>query len=731
MSGIRKIFNDFLGDNSLINQRDYPSRPFWVHALTGDPDVIRDDIINRVRAFRAANSERFLLMRFNLAIYAGLEYFPEDVKQIATIGLQPQLIGGKARVTSNHVQRLVDTQVTDVLSSSQDISVLPTGDRFEDGVLAEMIQELLDSLEYEHQKGQIVEMLNRRARLCGEAYRWITWNPDKGDEHPSSKKLREKGETLTLELPDGTSKRIDVPIMQGDVCEEYPLPWDIGLEPAAHPWQCNWCFKVDARPVDELRVDYPDMAKEIIPNDNTYEWSDELMQPTPLKDHAMVITFYQRSNKYMPQGYKVVCTPSVTLEHGHSDMPLKIASMWGNLPVERLTDADIDGVLHGWSRLRNITQLQNQYDNSTTQIGQNIFISARPKWLFPAGSVQINRLANKETLVPYKGPVAPALATFPSVPNEVFIYRDAMLRDMEKNYKVHPMASGDIPKGITATSALQFLSTEQEKAMTMQRKKNEEFIISTHHKRFSICKDNYDTSDKRFISVMKGSSWKVKYFDVNALQIDCEIKMSIGSDLPQRKDALMQTVFQMSQIWPTLFPDEAIADMFKIGHAKKFLNEARAAWQAAEDENYRASKGEKLENPEEWENMLVHWRAHAKQFQLPEFKRWPKKRQEELLNHQRTTEFLMLIKLKQNPVFAAQIQQLPSWPMTLALPPDFGAPQQSLESGIISLGAQLQDPNQVPQEQVEPQEAQAASNAGVNQIRFPNGQFGPAAEQVR
>jgi hypothetical protein len=731
MHGIKKLFSDFLGDNSFTQSAQYPAKPFWVTAITADPDLIREDVMTRVKAWYGSNQERIMSMRFNMAAYAGLQHFSDDVRAIATQGLQPRLVGQSARITSNHVQRLVDTQVTDILKQPQDITVLPMGDRFEDGVLAEMVQEMLESINNTQQQTQIAEMLHRRARLCGEAYRWMFWDAQAGGEHPSSKKLREKEKVVRIEGTDGKMHEIKSPVMQGDVGEEHPFVWDVGMDPQPKPWMVQWCFKKEFCPVDELKVDYPEFANEIIPHDNATTWSDHLMQPQDLRDHALKITFYARSSKYLPEGYKVVCTPTVTLEHGPSDMPHCGYSMWGNLPIERITDADLDSVLHGWSRLRNINQLQNQYDNSTTLIGQNIFIAARPKWMFPAGSVNMSRLANKETMVPFKGPQAPQLVTSSSVPNEVFLYKDSIKKDMEQTYGVHPIAAGEVPKGVTATSALQFLDEEQQKAGTMQQLKNEEFTIATHTKRLALMRENYDVSDKRFSTILHGQDWKVKYFDVKALQCDCKVQMKVGSDLPKRKDALMQTVFQMSQIWPNLFPDEAVADMFKIGHAKRFINEARAAWQSGEDENFRASRGEKLEDPEAWENVLVHWRAHAKQLQLPEFKQWPEDRKDILIKHQMTTEFLMLLRLRQNPVFAAQVQQLPSWPMTLTLPPDFGGPQASVEGGAIAPG-QLELPGDggAPDgSQAVP--AQAASNAGVNQIRFPNGQFGNRVEEVR
>jgi len=729
MEGIRRIFGDLLGDATFGNRdTDFPSRPFFVYALTGDANIIREDVMQRVRASRTANQERFLLMRFNEAIYAGLQYFPKDVQVLSKVGLQPQLVAGNARVTSNHVQRLVDTQVTEVLNAPHDITVIPTGDKFEDGVLAEMIQELLESLDAEHQRSTTLEMLQRRARLSGEAYRWFHWDEDAGGEHPSSKRLREASPIIEIEDVDGTMRKIERPIMQGDVAQSFPFTWDVGLDPKPTPMEVDWCFKIKARPIDELKFDYQDADGEIIAADNAWEWSDYYMQPMFLRDHALEVTFYARSKKYLPDGYKVICTPSIMLEHGPSDVPKTHSSMWGNLPIERVTDADLDSILHGWSRMRNITHMQNQHDNALTQIAQNIFIGSRPKWIFPLNSVNVKRLANKETMVGYKGPTAPQLVTFPTVPNEVFLYRDIQISDMEKNYKVHPISSGDVPKGVTAAQALQFLDQEQERAATIQRIKNEEFIISSHEKSLAFVRELYDKTDERFSTIIQGSSWKVKYFDAEALNCDCKVVMRVGTDLPKRKDALMQTVIQMSQIWPNMYPEEAVADMFRIGHAKRFMNEARAAWQSAEDENYMASKGQELPDPEPWENVLVHWRGHAKGLQLPEFKHWPTKRQQILIRHQRATEYLMLIRLKQNPVLASQIQQLPSWPMTLPLPDDFGTPQSAVEGGGIAPG-QLQ----VPEERGEPGSApaQPASNAGANQIRFPNGQFGNKVQEVR
>lgn len=725
----RRWFNQLFGDlaigGSTYAPSQYPSKPFWTAALTEDEETIRSYIMECFRAYYDTNTDRFQRMRLNLCVYSGIEFFPREIRVDAVEGLAPSLIGSTPKISSNHVQRLVNEQVTAILTSPSDIAVVPVGTDWQHTVQADVVKAHLDHLDRILQKDRNREVLHRRARIFGEAYRYIFYNKDKGPLDPVFEKRKRMGKKVQIEGTDGQLYDFNRVIYQGDVDETLPFPWDVGLEPKTCPSEVQWCFIRKMVPVDELKADYPDLADQILPTNWATEFSTEFMQVEPSRDKALVVEWFHRSTPYLPDGAYYKVTPDLTLESGPNPLPHNCTSEFGNLPVERITDMDIDGMLHGVSRINNILQLQNQHENTLTLRGRNIFLSAHPKWMMPKGACNINRLSNQVTVVQYAGPVEPKLVTYSSVPNDVVQYQEAIRSEMNDTYGSNPMLRGEPPPGVIANAALQFLDTRAQEAMSLPQAKADLFEINTYNKRLAVISANYTEDDERTFQVVgKDQKWQVKHFDVKALRGKYMIVLNISSDLPKRKDALMQTVFQMSQIWPQLFPGEAVAEMFRLGHAQKYLSAGASSWQAAEQENYTASMGEKVPEPVPYEDLITHWKSHWKQLTHPAFQGWGKKEQEALLTHTLVTEFIMLEKSKTNTIFAAKLQELVVWPLLLPLPPDMGQ-AQGPSPGMPA--AALEAPEDPAAGGSAPQRA---PNAGLSQQRFQNGQFGQSVKPV-
>jgi hypothetical protein len=462
------------------------------------------------------------------------------------------------------------------------------------------------------------------------------------------------------------------------------------------------------------------MRDDIEPSTDAAQWSSDMMSSVPVKDHTLCVDIYFRNSPYMPFGYYARATPNVLLEEGPNPYPEAVGSLLGNLPYERLTDLDIDGTLHGWSRIQNLRQGQNQYDNGTTMIGRNLHIGGNPKWMLPKGSANIHRLSSGTTVVQYAGPVKPELVTFSTVPAEAFNYREGIKGDMEYVYGSNAISRGEPPKGVTANAALQFLDQQQSEANTLWQLKQGQHVVDVYGKRLAVCSAFFTEDDQRVVKLLgQDQKWYSEEFDIKSLDGEFEIGLAIGT-LTSRSGKTLgcRRSFQMSQIWPTLFPPEAVAQMFKLGHVNKFLSAAAAAYMSAERENWRAMKGKVLEDPADYEDHIVHWRTHKRQMQQAEFRQWPEDRRKELEEHVLTTELKMLRKMRTNQIYGAQLQQLGDWPILLPLPDDFGRP--------AGPPASIPPP---PPEQGQGS-ASKTGDAELNQQRFPDGKFGQGRQAI-
>lgn len=723
------MFGDVRNTTTWNTRTLYPSKPFWQVLLTKDEDLIRQHIMDCYKANYQTHFERIQRMRLNLALYTGVQNFNSEIQLVAKEGVAPSYVGSTPKITSTHIQRLVNEQVTAALVNPTDVAVVPFGTDFKNGIQADTVKELLDCIDQDINKSRNRETLHRQCRIFGESYRRIFWNPDKGPLDPTYLSRKKAGKKIQIEDSEGNLVDWRRAIYQGDVDEFIPYPWDVGFAPASRMSAAAWGFERYMQPTEEVRADYPNLREEILPTLDASQFDPDIMNTQMMSDHTLVIEFYARSSPYLPEGAYYKITPDCILESGPNPCPDVLGSQMGNLPWERLVDLDVDGQQHGMSRIQNVAQLANQFDNTLTLRGRNIYIAAHPKWIIPKGSVNINRLANKVTVVQYAGSVPPRLETNQSVPTDVMQYQQDLRTLMDDTYGSNAALRGEPPQGVTATSALQFLDSQAQQALTLWTIKNDQFEIDTYTKRLAIISLKYEKNDKRITRALgEDQKWQAKIFDVATLNEQYELRLNISTELPKRKDALMQTVFQMSQIWPTLFPPEAVARMFKLGHAEKFMSAAYASWQAAEAENYRASKGEKLGSPFPGEDLIVHWKCHYKQMQMPDYRFWSDEDRTEHETHMLETEYMMLAKSKVNFIFAAEIQKLQVWPLLLPLPPDMGA---GVGAGPTP-GLPAPDQQGAGQDNgtVETSMASSVPRASINQSRSRNGQFGQAVQPI-
>jgi hypothetical protein len=154
--------------------------------------------------------------------------------------MQPQLVGSSPRITTALIQTMVNQQVTQALLFPTDIAITAIGTDFSNMLQAEAVKDLLDAYERRFNEKRQLELVNRRARICGESYRHIYWNRDKGPLDPIYRKLRAEGKSVTVKLLDGTEFECQRPIYQGDLDEDVLQTWDTGLESKSDISTVGW-----------------------------------------------------------------------------------------------------------------------------------------------------------------------------------------------------------------------------------------------------------------------------------------------------------------------------------------------------------------------------------------------------------------------------------------------------------------------------------------------------------
>jgi len=658
-------------------------KPFHIINKKGDKETL--EWLNQVKnALMEQARERTGLQRSHLAMYRGISENYSDRRKNYNNGKRVNKVN---KFIVNHLYDLTETKVSQMTKLKPAIEVLPSNEEWSDRASAKVVGLLIKHLWYINNIDYIVQQLHRSAKIFGEAYLFTLWNPDKGDLHPSYVEARDQG-LSEIQNEDGTVTKLDKPIMTGDVEYQIEVPWRVLLQRSVSFEEVEYLFRIKVIPTEELKLDYPDKKNKINENEDLKVFDIENMDHKFIENHTAVFEFYHRHTKYLNEGKLIRFTKDVILEE--TDLPYS----HGKLPITRLTDLDVPDTLNGISRYETIGGIQRMYNNLSTLIAKNIYLTAHAKWMMPRGAAKLEQLGNDNTIVQYQGPIAPQLVQTNPNPVEVYTFRQQLKEEMQTIYGSHGVSRGEIPKGITAASALQFLNElENDRASTDIAKHG--FLIKDIAKMsISVAGDYYDMEDGRMLRVVgKDNQFLIRHFDASNLDKDYDIRVDNSTGLPESKAAKIQRIMEALQRAPQMFSPERWEELLEFGNIDRMIKLSTEALRAADSENEDIMAEQEVAQPEDFEDHLAHWESHVKSMQSRAFK-------EEATNdvvanmkeHVFWHEELMLEKMGQNPLFQAKLANLKLFPLFFhegASAPQSAEQQQAVVQGQTNQGSDV------------------------------------------
>jgi len=588
------------------------------------------------------NKTRHQKLKANLNMYRGYkheyekatprrEYIPQQRK--------------REELLVNHLFDLVETKVSQLNRLKPSFEILPKNDEFADKNSARASKLLLDHFLEKENFDSVNTMSTRHRKIFGENYLFIEWDEDKGDLHP-------KAGTLDAE----TGETVDENLKVGDVKYEIEVPWRVLNEPVDYAKDPKYCFRIKIEHVEDLKKKYPD--KEIKADTSAIMFDYSTLQSLKLKDQTIVYEFYHKETPDCKSQY-IKFIKNTILEQEEEKYS------HGQIPYIKQTDIDIPGLNYGVAHIEAITGLQNRHDKLSSLIFKNIWLTNHPKWMVPHGAAKIESLGNDATIVSYKGPVAPQLATFQGNSSEVYSFRDSLERDMQKIYSVGAISRGEPPTGITAAVALQFLNEQESERASTDVAKFNDFVRDVAKMTLAVMGDYYETGDNRTIRILgKENRYLLRHFDASNLSKPYDIKVDLGNALADSKPAQIQRIIELVQYKPDAFSGEQLVDLLDLGKANKAVSQITAAVRTAESEVEDMMEGKEVAEPEPYEDLIVHWRVKVKAIQSRSFKEEvPPEIRKIVKENIRMVEFLMIEKAKENPKFQSEVAQLSLFPI--------------------------------------------------------------------
>lgn len=654
--------------DSFNSQTSESTTPAWVAKSFNDKDLVswtKDAWESRVRDL----DELRMSQRDNVARYMGQYTTYSNVGRLTDGQGLPRMNNARqSRININMTRRLVEMSVSKVNKISVESEAVPANyDDTNDREAAKIANKVLQHYRYLYQFQAFKSRIIRGARLVGEGYAYIGWNKNLGAT---------KGEGTNFSILDD-SKRIKLVRQEriGEI-ELKTLHREnvvFLLTPGMDAPMAYACIIREFRHYLDLQAEYPHLKDKLTP-ETCESWDDQSLSMKRLDKFIPVYKVYVRSTRWAPRGAYWSCSPETMLDEV-TDNPMPFTpnmevSELGNLPVERMTDIDVDGNFHAVSSLADINLLQSQLDKLTSLIFRNVWLFAHPKWVVPRSGVNLEQLSSGGLVLQSSGPFQPTLMNYPVITQDIFALWREIPKIMGEQMAVFQHSMGEAPKGARSASQLMIYDEQEEEARAPFRQKLESFVLSLEGKTLALASENFQPSDKRTINVLgENRLWKTESLDLKNLRKEQILRLKIPEGMPEGKYARIQFLSQLRQGAPTQFSEEQFLNSVGYGQQERFIDYAQRAILSAQAENELFLAAKTVEEPAFYEDHIGHWREHANVLQSRAFKALDPKDKKPLLEHIKAHEMLMVAKAAENnPIYQQQLSSLANFPLVFQLP---------------------------------------------------------------
>lgn len=646
-------------------------RPFWSINRQDDRETLNWlsdtlDTLQNEQEDRAYNQVR------NVRFYNGVQMLQE--RDTRTIDWDRRPINKTGMFVLNHARDLINQVVNRIMRYNPAVNVLPVNNEYTDRIGARVGKRVADHIFRLNDMRDVAENSVREAKLCGESYMIVDYDPFTGDLDPQYDLMQEVlavDPNIDFQNSAGQEVLLQMVKRVGEVRFRQPLPWMVFLHPAARWKDVEYCFIGSMKHMDELRAENPGVDfSNIKPTSLPRATSGTVPKGYKYGDWVVEYEFYHIGHRFLDEGAYCRFIPGVLLKHE----PLPFSHR--GLPLARFTDIDDPFGLHGLSILDDLRPPLVLFNRLANLMYRNVAIGAHPKMFVPNGSCNFNSLANGMLVVEYDPPYEPKLVSFNTIGAEVFQLSEKVMSWAQQFSGVFGISRGETIPNARAGSILSFYEEQEEQREGSQIKKYNSFIERVATLSLGTAGDFYSPDDGRTIRVVgKNNQYKVyKIQDVSKLSGPYDIIAQRTTALAESKQGRIDQISTLSSAplagpseagKPGLFTREQILRMLEVADLPAFFEAATAAVDAAESENEDIYEGREVAPPEEWHQHLVHWNVHYQFIQSREFSDTqgvPPEVRQNILDHLLVHEGWMYMQAQKSLAFCNELVTNPNYP---------------------------------------------------------------------
>lgn len=689
-------------NRTLFDDLEYSDKeivPLWSIKDIDDPDEVEKWFEDTVDACQDYYRDHFQLQMDNLLLYKGIHWLSADRQANRVLDRQGFPNIRNPRVVINHLSDFVTQWVSRLTRYRPAVAIYPARAQQEDADDSKIAKSVLDYIWYVRRIDEVLQEYCRQFKIFGEAYLWITWDPNDGELHPDWAKAQALGGKVPLldskGLPVNSEKGTPLYIEQaphiGEVCYEIDAPWHVFDQPCRTRRDIDWSIRWKVVDVEYLKAQYPDFADKIKPDlDINHLYSGYRLDMARLKSQIVVYELYHRGSRFLDKGRYIKRVKGQVLEN--ANLPYE----HGQIPYLYLADIEVPDQIRGASFFQQLFPIQHQINAVASLIYKALVLYAHPKYVMQDGSCEIQQLLNESTVISYSGGVPPTLLTQSPIAGELFTYLTALEETAEKLSGVFTMSRGQAPSGVRAAKALRVLEEQEDKrAYITAIKYNNVALVDNAKMTLSVAGTYYDDADGRLAQIVgKDNSYKMIQFKSANLSKPWNIRVENTTALSQSPAARIDEITELMQIQfnPTSpISREQFIQLLDLTAAEEFKDIITRSIKCAQSENDDLLAGRPVMAPTDLEDHIVHWGIHRQATLSREYKEMtPPDRKLALEQHLEVTEYLMIEKAQGimsssgiplrpgNPIFAQRLMvECPDFPLFLrgqALNPMAGFP---------------------------------------------------------
>lgn len=643
--------------------------PYWSIDLKDDAKILGwlSRAIEATEMNTLIRMERQLVNRF---ARRGIQWEDQDPYGFHTNDRKDIVSSDKISVPDQY--RYVENTTPRLTRFKAATHVGPSTNEFGDKQGARVVKMFLDYVKTQLNLDDIDRKVIRRLPTDGEAYQLVTWD-DKGG--PITKRWKDANKKFGNKKNRLGDWEYDPkkPERLGELKVKVTVPWRWRFDSSAsEPANCEYAFYIEHLHVKKIVNMFPKMEAQIEAAAEDHDFirlrnmDASTAQDKSDPDVVPYIRMWHKSHDALPNGAYIQFIPGLLLkkeDNPYAGLELLEETIWGELPIESMTDLDIEDHLHGFPTLTLIESFSRARNQILTAINRNVKLHGTPKLLVHRNA-DVDIEATTSALIKWSGQVAPELKNFDIISAEIVGFYQMLGEELERAVNMHPISSGTPPKGITAGVALRLLEEIEDKLFEPQVKKLNNMVISRDRRLTALAGKFYKKEDGRMMHIVgEDNSDIIKELDVESLTKKYNYRFEPVAAQSKSAASRKQDVIDTLQYGPEgVLTREQILDALELNRPEKITDPAQTAVANAERVVEKAASGDPLPHPRRGENYIVKWNILLAYYQRAGFTQLPEDKQQEFVDNITFLEFLMDEQALKSPMYNQTLMQIPHWP---------------------------------------------------------------------